>query len=468
MSQSGGGVIIAGAFLLLWVGGIAGPAEADPKPAGEAAAAGTLEQLLREVAAMRAEITTLKSEVQELRSARAAGADLAEAAVSEAGTRKKPDSLTPAPEPSTAFAEKRLTAGFGGQYSKPFLSRLGRNTYLGGYIDLEFKDEENRDKFFDQHRLVPFIYGDISELFKFASEIEIEHGGPNSPDGGDLKVEFATIDMTFSEAVNFRSGIILSPLGKVNLVHDSPLQDLTDRPLVDRLIIPTTLSEVGAGFFGSIYPGEEDRLDYEIYVVDGFDGLRKNGTTTISRANGLRSARGGETVINNHLSTVGRVAYSPFLGLELGVSSHNGRYDEDHDNWLSISAFDFAWQSGAFEVLGEVAYAHIGRDNFARASGVPDDFWGYYLQTNYHFMPGFLTDWVPSVFTEDSTFTLVGRWEYDDLDGRKLTRGTVGLNFRYTEDTVIKFDYQFNTGYGDNTIDRDDNDAFLFSVASYF
>lgn len=430
---------------------------ADEPPAGNAL---TMEKLLEQMQAMRAEMSALKSEIADLKAAQGDPVESAPA--------KKPDGLRTLPETAIDFEAKKVAPTFGGQYTKPFLTRLGRDTYLGGYVDFFFKDEERRDKFFDQQRLVPFIYGDISDLFKFSTEIEIEHGGPNSPDGGDLAVEFATIDMTFSEAVNFRSGIILAPLGKLNLVHDSPIQDLTERPIADRLIIPTTLSEPGLGFFGSIFPGEEDRLDYEVYVVDGFDGLRKDGAVFISRANGLRSARGGEAVINNHLSTVGRVGYSPFLGLEFGVSSHNGRYDQNHANWLSISAFDFAWQHGAFELLGEFAFAHIGRDDFARARGIPDDFWGYWVQGNYHFMPKFLQDALPKVFTEDSTFTFVARWDHDDLDDRVMSRATLGLNFRYTEDTVIKFDYQFNTGWGDFSDDRDDNDAFLFSIASYF
>ncbi|MBI5367386.1 MAG: hypothetical protein HZA54_10145, partial [Planctomycetes bacterium] len=153
---------------------------------------------------------------------------------------------------------------------------------------------------------------------------------------------------------------------------------------------------------------------------------------------------------------------------EVGLSSHNGRYDEGHDNWLSISALDAAWQSGPFEVLGEFAYAAIDRDRFAESRPVPDDFWGYYVQANYHFLPEFLTRWVPSVFTADSTFTLVGRWEENDLDGRRMNRATLGLNYRYNEDSVIKFDYQFNHGFGPNKVERDDADAFLFSVASYF
>ena len=141
--------------------------------------------------------------------------------------------------------EKGLAPVFGRQYGKPFLRRFGRNTYVGGYIDHELQFTEGKDgsrskeHTFDQHRLVPFIYSDVSDRVKFATEIELEHGGPDISGGvigesGEIKVEFATIDFLITDWLNYRGGIILSPLGKYNLVHDSPLQDLTERPMVNR------------------------------------------------------------------------------------------------------------------------------------------------------------------------------------------------------------------------------------------
>ncbi len=85
-------------------------------------------------------------------------------------------------------------------------------------------------------------------------------------------------------------------------------------------------------------------------------------------------------------------------------------------------------------------------------------------------MPGFLKAMAPKIFTEDSTFTAVTRWEQLDLDGNKADRITFGLNYRYTEDTVLKLDYQINTA----TIDDPDrpkeskSNTFLVSIATYF
>src|SRR3972149_1970922 len=107
------------------------------------------------------------------------------------------------------LAEKKLAPSFGGIYTKPFLRRFGRNTYVGGYMDFAFS----------------------------ATEIEFEFGGVGGGRSGEVILEFATIDFLLTDWINWRGGYILTPLGKLNLVHDSPLQDFTDRPLVDQLII---------------------------------------------------------------------------------------------------------------------------------------------------------------------------------------------------------------------------------------
>ncbi len=381
--------------------------------------------------------------------------------------------------------DKGLAPVFGKQETKPFLRRLGRNTYIGGYMDMELEFDENGQNTFDQHRLIPFIYSDVSDRVKFATEIEIEHGGPQSSGGvngvtGDIKIEFATIDFLMTDWLNYRGGIILSPLGKFNLVHDSPLQDLTDRPMVSTNIIPTTLSEAGMGFFGTFYPTEMSKIDYEIYAVNGFQAA-DDGTVIDSGDNFIRSSRGSVQSDNNtNPAIVGRVAYSPFLGLELGVSAHTGYIDDHNSNRLTIKAVDWTYQRGAFELVGEYAHASIERDgklnatteNSAQYNG---DMWGYYIEPRYHFMPQFLKDQAPTFFTDNSTFTAVCRvgglnvhQPLPSTGVRRKTRLTPGINFRYTEDTVFKAEYQVNWEAGRVTTPEVSNNSLVFSVSTYF
>ncbi len=312
----------------------------------------------------------------------------------------------------------------------------GRAT-IGGYIDHELFWND-KAKTFDQHRFVPIVASEVSEGVHVAAEIEFEHGG-NVDGDGEIKLEYATLDITFHEAATFRGGVILSPLGRFNLLHDSPLNDLTNRPLVAREIVPTTLSESGMGFFGTLYPTEETVAGYELYVVNGFN--EEAGTR-------LRSARGSQKQDNNEQkSMVGRLHYSPSLGLEVGGSFHVGAYDDTGDHNLSIYAIDAGWNRGPLDVRGEYATANVD-------GAVEEGRSGYYAQVAYHFLPG-------KLLFPNSTFTATARYGHIDLGGSEETRSTVGLNFRPEEQTVIKLDYEI--------YDRDeDRSGLILSLASYF
>lgn len=386
-------------------------------------------------------------------------------------------------------------------YAKPFLS--APKATVGGYTDAMFTslttpnlDNRSRQSF-NNFRMVPFIYADITDRVKFATEIEIERGGPNAPVTGDggINLEFAQIDYLVNEAVNLRAGIILLPVGKFNLLHDSPLNDLVDRPMVSRMVIPSTWFDSGAGIYGSLYPTKLSKVDYELYVVNGFSST--GAATAPSDSNGLRNAKGSiSRDRDDSKSIVGRVAVSPMLGVEVAGSFYHGLYQKasttTSNGYIDLYALDWTLQKGPFELIGESAWARISNNGSGATLG-PAGMQGYYIQGNYHFMPEWLKKMAPTHFSDASTFTAVLRWESIDTDtddrtlalasGNRgeLQRLTLGLNFRPIEDTVFKFDWQFNTqkrakgltpaadfnasGFAGQQID---GNGFLFMAATYF
>jgi hypothetical protein len=330
----------------------------------------------------------------------------------------------------------------GGVYDKPYIRRGGRDTILGGYMDNELFWNKKK-KTFDQHRFIPFIHGEVSERLHVMAELEFEHGGLVTGQGGtdgEIKIEFATLDIRFSEGLNYRGGVILSPLGRFNLLHDSPLNDLGNRPLVDGEIIPTTLSEAGMGFFGTFYPTEAALLGYELYAVNGFNA---------KTAQRIRSGRGSQKQDNNEeKSLVGRLNYSPFLGLDLGASFHWGAYDDAGRENLTIFALDASYNRGPWDLKGELARASV--------EGAPaDSQFGYYAQAGYHFLPGLVKAFPNSIFT--ASF----RYDFIDLEVREETRLTFGLNWRPEEEAVVKLDYELYD-------QEEDSNGLVFSLASYF
>jgi hypothetical protein len=370
--------------------------------------------------------------------------------------------------------EENVPLGFGSTgsgkliYAKPFLS--APKATVGGYVDVMYNnlsrpnlDNPSRNSF-GQQRMVPFIYADITDHIKFATEIEIERGGPNAPIGqsttvnsdGSMQIEFAQLDYLINEAINLRAGILLMPVGKFNLLHDSPLNDLVDRPMVSRIIIPSTWFEAGAGIYGTLYPSSLSKIDYELYAVNGMSAVTGGINDT-----GVRNGRGSVSRDRDQSKAiVGRVAFSPMLGIEVAGSGYHGQLNPGGQtnngitgvSNITIAALDWTLQRGPFEIIGESAWTTITNPGTG-----PGKMQGYYIQGNYHFMPEFLKKWAPSHFTDASTFTAVVRWEQVDTDvgnrtlalasgnRRELDRLTLGLNFRPIEDTVIKFDWQLNT-----------------------
>ena len=356
----------------------------------------------------------------------------------------------------------------GGIYDKPFITRLGSKTTIGGYMDVlgsfHREDGVNEGWSFEARRFNLFTYSVITDGIVVASEIEMEHGGE------EFKLEYALLDVSFHEALNLRGGIILSPLGKTNIVHDSPKLELAERPLVSTEIIPSTLSEAGIGFFGSFYPSNVSRLTYELYAVNGFtqDIIEDAERTNIALGKGKLF----EEDNNGEPAFLGRLAFSPTYGTDFGFSFHHGAYNVfqsegleiDDRRSLSILAFDAEHNEEWFHVQGEAALVSLQvppslRGLFAEKQA------GYYVQVNVPFGAGMFEAWQRSVFTASARFDVV---DFDrDILGDDRTRLTLGINFRPVSDTVLKFNYEQNWMY-----DRENNLAravgFIIAMASYF
>ncbi|MBI2620256.1 MAG: hypothetical protein HYW57_09255, partial [Ignavibacteriales bacterium] len=333
----------------------------------------------------------------------------------------------------------------GGIYDKPFITRLGGKTTIGGYMDIigGFTREAgiNEGWSFEARRFNLFTYSVLADGIIVTSEIEIEHGGE------EFKLEYGLLDIEFHEAVNLRGGIILSPLGKTNLVHDSPKLELVERPLMSTEIIPSTLSEVGGGFFGAFYPGEISRMTYEVYAVNGFN------QDVIEGGVGTRIAEGKGTLFeednNGEPAVVGRVAFSPRFGSEIGASFHTGAYnifrveglDVDRRRSLTILAADAEHVQDWLHLQAEYAQARIQVPPQLRGIYAERQHGGF-LQANVPVVRGLFDRWPRSKLTASLRYEFV---DFDrDLKGEDHQRLTLGLNVRFIQDAVLKFNYEQN------------------------
>lgn len=352
---------------------------------------------------------------------------------------------------------------------------------VGGYFDFEIRDDEAPDRFtFDQHRFVLKFDGDVTDAISFRSEIEFEGGGSGASFLTDnyVAVEFAELHFGFDRAFNVKAGALLVPFGRFNAQHDSPLQDLTDRPFVAQYVVPTTWTEAGVGFYGGAELGSV-RVDYDVAVTNGLD---ENFSSM--PGGGLRDQRSSLRKDNNDAKqVVGRLGVSPdfaFLdGLNVGVSGAFGRYDKRGKQDVSLVGFDVFVKKGPFELLGEAAWGDLERNPAQITAGAPGGLSGWYAEGRFHFFP---EGWrgAGAWFGPESTFTFVLRAECVDTDDSATaidfaTRGkgmrddveryTIGLNFRPVEKTVVKFEYQFLTEPSGFSVD---NDRIVLSFATTF
>ncbi|GIW70867.1 MAG: hypothetical protein KatS3mg102_0409 [Planctomycetota bacterium] len=463
--------------LLVWgctaaLPGVPSALAAGSPPAGSAQLpqAAATSELEHELAELRARLGALEDELRR----RAAPEQPA-----PGGGAPRERSRPPALRPLWERDELKTPRALRGVYDKPFLVQLWQRAYLGGYTELEF--HAYRDpvleipRGFRAHRTNLFAFADVAERVRFAGEIEFEHEQP----GEDLEVavEMAFADWVIFEQLVVRGGVLLVPLGRINVNHDGPVRELTDRPLVSTFVIPTTLSEAGVGVHGSLQlPGAALVLRYEAYLVNGLGLLDRSGTLAVPPTEFqhlLREGRpslGGDT--NGSPAFTGRVA----LGLgglaEAGFSFYAGDYDERNDNRLSIVAADLAVEHGPFALEGEFAWAGFERDAFARTAGVPDRFWGFYVQAGLGGMPAWLREALPYVFDgEAARLGVALRYERVDLDGDIGEAIEPGLSFRPFADTVFKASYRFalrSLGERDVPGRRPDDEGVVFGLASYF
>jgi hypothetical protein len=331
---------------------------------------------------------------------------------------------------------------------------------LGGYGEVEFHKEAGRDSQFVHHRYVLFVYGRIHPRISTSTEFEIEFGGsPAKRDGvlgaGEALLEFSVVDFEIAPWLIARGGIILVPFGAYNLRHDSPTQDLTERPLALTTITPTTWFESGAGFHGKFDVGNH-AFGYEAYMINGLDAK-------IGADHGMKGAVGSKGEDNNgDKALVGRFTWSPALALELGLSGYTGEYD-DHGHRVRMGALDTTLRLGRFEVQGEAVLADIDpgfQEGFTPGSpantrtAVPTGMRGGYLQTNIHFAPP--SSWLPNDLS-DAHCTGVLRYESTDTDtaatdAHDVHKLTFGLNFRPIEAFVWKNELQLVSNGAGGTV----------------
>lgn len=367
-------------------------------------------------------------------------------------------------EKETATTEK---AGEG------YLRKAWDKTRIGGYGELDyiFKRENGNGKggnTFDPHRFVLYVNSELADWVTLNAELEWEHGGDSSKKNSEIAVEQAFLDFKLARPLNVKAGIMLVPLGAINLYHEPTNFNSTERPELDRFLIPTTWREMGVGIHGSL----GDNVDYQLLVMNGLDGTKFSG------ADGIRKGRQDvDADINRNKAITGRVEIRPLTNLYTNLSFYtaNSAPSGKPTAYTTIAAFDGKYSLGRFDIAGEYIYVYQDKPGLL-SNEIGNRMSGYWVEGAYHIMPN---AWKKGKLV-DSDLVVFGRYsEFDTQQGNiadpskasgRFDRNytTIGLAFKPVTTVAIKADYQIfddHSGAGEKPLD---NDKFQVTVGFVF
>ncbi|MEK8022286.1 MAG: hypothetical protein AAB229_00595 [Candidatus Hydrogenedentota bacterium] len=344
------------------------------------------------------------------------------------------------------------------------------NARIFGYGDLHYNSPRGTDfpdrrqaDLADAHRFVIGVSYNWTERLSLHAEVDFEHAA----NAADLEFELGHIDYRHSDALGFRAGVVLMPVGSLNEVHEPTTYYSVERPQIDNFIIPSTWQELGAGFFGTIsapFP-----IRYRTYAVSNLSAAG------FSADQGIRGGRGKLKSQNTSgAAWVGRVEIEPLLGLTLGTSAYygtasvfgtaNGVTNVARLSSVGVNLWtgEVKYIKGPYELQGRYAVLNIGDAVAVSANNTGNDpvaerSTGWLGEAAVH-----TGQWL---FADDSDLDLVLFGRYQEIDTQeRVSAGTTknlafdrnittwGLAFFPHRDVALKADvehWELSTGQSD-------------------
>lgn len=254
----------------------------------------------------------LRKEIQELRQqVEALGKSAKSGTLQKGAADGDPDSL-PAAAPGGPF--------------RSFTQRIMGGTSIGSYGEViyrapsdvgpgfaSFNNFDNANNV-DAYRFILFLGHDFNDWIRFFAEVEIEHGG------AEVEMEQLLIDLRPHKAFGVQAGVLLVPVSHINKYHEPTTYWSAQRPLLDRIVRPTTWWEPGIGVYGQ----PADWLHYEFQVIDG---LRAD---KFRARDGIRNGRQkGIQAFADDLAFAGRIELYPTEDILIGLFGYHGGADHN-------------------------------------------------------------------------------------------------------------------------------------------
>jgi hypothetical protein len=295
------------------------------------------------------------------------------------------------------FADYRLGEGL----------RLGDTGFsLGGYTTASYLDLSNASSpRVGLDNLSLFVWWQGEGRWKFFSEFDYENVWASNSEGQEgndhyLALERLYLDYDITELATIRAGKFLTPIGRWNLIHATPLVWTTSRPLVTTRTFPTNVT--GLMLYGTL-PTVADGLEYTLYASQG-DEIRPN------------------PILDPFYEVFGAHAIVPLpLNGQVGFSLADFEQEDAPDEKRRLLGVDYVWSRDRYEFSAEGVYRFSDKGNLWDEKGA----FGQLV--------------VP---LSEKAYA-VGRYEY--FHPAEETQATqlfvVGLNYRITPAIVLKAEW---------------------------
>jgi hypothetical protein len=373
--------------------------------------------------------------------------------------------------------------GFGPAASKVY--GVERGFSFGGYGEMVYKnvsaENENGDpsKASDQIdflRQILYVGYKFDAHILFNAEIEFEHASTGTGKAGEVSVEFAQIDFLVKPEFNARAGLLLVPMGFVNELHEPPIFFGVNRPVVERVLIPSTWRANGLGVFGEPH-GSLGGMQYRAYLVESLLGPN-------FEASGLRGGRqNGSKAVAEDFAGVVRADYERSgvsLGgaLFFGNTSQGDRADagaglQAYEAFTTIYEAHAQFRYRGLQLRGLVAGADVGDADLINLSNgydgnqsVGSKLLGWYLEVGWDAL---------TVLRPGSRFALTPYVRYSEVNTQREVPGgfasdpadpwasnpandqrvaTFGAAFHPHSQVVVKADYALHRNEAKTGVDQ--------------
>ncbi|MGA9341167.1 MAG: hypothetical protein WBV61_02390 [Rhodanobacteraceae bacterium] len=217
----------------------------------------------------------------------------------------------------------------------------GTDFSLGGYATGSYDRSDDVPSRTTINNLSLFLWWDGSERWKFFTELEYDNllltREDRKGENGYLSLERLYVDFALTDSINVRGGKFLTPIGRWNLIHATPLVWTTSRPLATTLAFPTNMTGV---MESQTLPNIGSGVEYSLYAASGSEIRPNPAIDTFSQAFG------------------GHVILHAGGNAQFGFSYAEFAQEQTRSKHKHLVGLDFVWMHNRYELSAEGIYRY--------------------------------------------------------------------------------------------------------------